>query len=66
VLVVANALNLSRTAHCVVTIPNVARSADLSVEQPTKFALAVDLETAKALDIRIPQSTLLRAGEVIR
>jgi putative ABC transport system substrate-binding protein len=54
-----------RAADFVDKILRGAKPADLPVQQPTKFDLIVNLTTAKALGLKIPESFLVRADEVI-
>lgn len=56
----------SRAADLTHRILKGTKPRDLPFEQPTKFDLVVNLKTAKALGIKIPESIMLRATEVIR
>ena len=54
-----------RSAYVVDKILRGAKRADIPVQQPTQFDLIVNLTAAKALGLRMPESFLLRADEVI-
>ena len=58
--------NYRRAATYVDKILKGAKPADMPIEQPTKLQLIVNLKAAKALGLKIPQSILVRANEIIQ
>jgi putative ABC transport system substrate-binding protein len=57
---------LRRAASYVDRIFKGAKPGELPVEQPTRYYLLVNLQTAKTLELTIPQPLLLRADEVVQ
>ena len=57
--------NYAKLASYVDKILKGAKAADLPVENPTRFELVINLKVAKALNLKLPQSLLVRADRVI-
>jgi putative ABC transport system substrate-binding protein len=55
-----------RAADYVDKILKGAKPIDLPIEEPKEYVLAVNLDTAERLKLKIPDSVLMRAGEILR